>query len=197
MIRITVILSILGVIGGLGALISMLINQDTFGYPGSQAYQVYELFNRGMGFALVLEACALIAFASGYRSTMHRGGKIALYVAIGSWLAMAVGTAAEFWLYSDLPYGEANMRQVSFGLFSLSSLVLGISLLFVGRSLLRSQIVPRYFSIIVMTYLLFDITFFIFVQSPFLAPALLSIFLGGHILVWEWAGRKSARQAVD
>ncbi len=90
---------------------------------------------------------------------------------------MAAGTAAEFWLYSDLSYGEQNMRQVAFSVFSLSSLLAGIAMLVLGIALFRSRILPRILSIAMIAYLLLDIALFFTGLSIFLAQAVYSIII--------------------
>ncbi len=171
------ILSAIGIAGGVAACAALFITGDVFGLPGSEKYRIYETFNRAMGFFLLLQVCSLISFSMHYRSRIGRIANLALYVAVVGWLGMAAGTAAEFLLYSDLSYGEQNMRQVAFGVFSLSGLLVGVGLLVLGVDLFRSRFLPRGISIAIMAYLAFDILFF-FTVGIFLAPALWAILIG-------------------
>ncbi len=175
------ILSAVGIAGGVAAFAALFITGDVFGLPGSEKYRIYETFNRAMGFFLLLQVCSLIAFSMAYSRRLGWLGKIGLVAAILGWIGMAAGTAAEFWLYSDLSYGEQNMRQVAFGVFSLSGLLVWVGLLFLGVDLFRSRFLPRGISIAIMAYLAFDILFF-FTVGIFLAPALWAILIGALAL---------------
>ncbi len=190
------ILSAIGIAGGVAAFAALFITGDVFGLPGSEKYRIYATFNRAMGFFLLLQVCSLISFSMQYRSRIGRIANLSLYVAVVGWLGMAAGTAAEFWLYSDLSYGEQNMRQVAFGVFSLSGLLVGVGLLVLGVDLFRSRFLPRGISIAIMAYLAFDILFFLTV-GIFLAPALWAILIGATTLP-VYAGRfKAADTVVD
>ncbi len=176
------ILSALGLVGAFAAIASILLVGDTFGYPGSSEYRIYENFNRAMAIFISFQTCALLGFNFQYGGALRRVGRVALYLAIIAWIGMALGTAAEFWLYSDLPYGEANMRDVAFSVFSISTLLGGLALLVLGLDLLLSRALPRYFAVIIILYLAVDIVFWIMGQSIFLASALVSLSFGGMAL---------------
>jgi len=164
-------LGIVGLLGGLVALVLILLVGDTFGFPGSRGYQTYELFNRSMSFILVLQSCAILAFATAYYGKLTNFGQNVLAVILGGWIAMAIGTAAEFWLFSNLPYAEINMRSFSFSLFSMGSLITGLSMLILGFSILRNLGITWLFGAIFIVYLPFDIALFILNESIFLASA--------------------------
>ena len=174
-IQLTKTLSIIGLLGGLIATILIMISGDTFGLPGSTDYRVYENFNRVMALLLFFQACTLIAFYQRIQDDLPRLGQITNIVVIVAWIGMAVGTAAEFWLYSDLPYGVSNMRSTAFSVFSISGLFVGIGLLVLGIVVLRNRRIPRYNGIIFILYLPVDIVLFIGGQSIFISSALLSI----------------------
>jgi hypothetical protein len=109
---------------------------------------------------------------------------------------MAAGTVAEFWLYSDLPYGEDNLRNTAFSIFSISSLVAGLALLALGmRTLIRRQL-PRYYSIVLILYLPIDIALFVTGQSIFLTSALVVILIAGLTLRSSSALAASSQEAT-
>ena len=164
-------LGIVGLLGGLVALVLILLVGDTFGFPGSRDYQTYELFNRSMSFILALQSCAILAFATAHYGKLTNFGQNVLAVILGGWIAMAIGTAAEFWLFSSLPYAEINMRSFSFSLFSMGSLITGLSMLILGFKILRSRRITWLFGILFIAYLPLDIALFILNESIFLASA--------------------------
>ena len=175
-------LSAVGISGGISAIITIALVGDTFGFPGTVEYRVYETFNRAMGFFIALQTCALLGFHFQNSRALRKVGRAALYLAIIAWIGMALGTAAEFWLYSHLPYGEANIRSTAFSVFSISSLLGGLALLALGIDLFLSQVLPRYFSVILMLYLVIDFGLWIWGQSIFLAPALAALAFGDMAL---------------
>lgn len=137
-----------GLVSGLAAIISIFIIGDTYGPPGSTAYQTYESFNRMMAILLALEACSLIAFYILYRGILEKTWQIAILIVIVAWFGMAIGTAAEFWISTDLPYGQNNMRNVAFSIFSMSGLIVGIGLFLIGVWILMRHSLNRYYGII-------------------------------------------------
>ena len=165
-------LGIIGLMSGLVALILTAVVADTFGFPGSTEYQTYEVFNRSMTFILATQACALLAFLVGHHEKLASFGQSVLAVALAAWAAMAIGTGAEFWLYSDLPYGAINMRSASFSLFSIGSLIAGVSFLVLGLRIIRRRSLPWYVGALLTLYLPVDIILFVAGESIFVAPAI-------------------------
>jgi hypothetical protein len=176
------VLSVLGIFGAIAAIAAILVVGESFGYPGSPQYRIYENFNRVMAIFLAFQICALAGFNLKHGVSLRRVGRAALLLAIFAWIGMVLGTAAEFWLYSDLPYGVANLRSTAFSVFSISSLVAGLALLVLGVDLFLSRALPRYFALMLMIYLAVDIGLWIMGQSIFLTPALASLAFGGMAL---------------
>ena len=190
------ILSVVGLLGGLAATISIIIVGDTFGLPGSASYRIYENFNRLMAILIALETCAMIGFYFQQKDVFGNIERTALLIALIAWIGMAAGTVAEFWLYSDLPYGEDNLRNTAFSIFSISSLVAGLALLALGmRTLIRRQL-PRYYSIVLILYLPIDIALFVTGQSIFLTSALVVILIAGLTLRSSSALAASSQEAT-
>lgn len=91
---------------------------------------------------------------------------------------MLVGNAAEFWLFSDQPYGDSdNLRNASWLLFSIGSLLMDVGATITGVSLWRTPTCPRWISAVLLMALPLDVIAF-FAFSPFLAPGVLVIALG-------------------
>ncbi|MAU00753.1 MAG: hypothetical protein CL608_26710 [Anaerolineaceae bacterium] len=177
------ILNIAGLLSGLVAVVSIIIVGDTYGVPGTSAYQTYESFNRIMAVLILLESCAIAAFYMQRQHLMGTVEKILLSATFVAWLGMAVGTAAEFWLFSDQPYGANNMRSFAFSTFSVSSLIVGLSLLILGLRYIRNSQFPRYYVVFFLLYLPLDIVLFFSGQSIFLTSALFSILITTFTLI--------------
>ena len=190
-------LSALGLLGVAAALVSIVLIGDTFGYPGSAAYRLYENFNRAMAIFIALQTCAIVGFGFRYRGALGRVGRFALLLAILAWIGMVLGTAAEFWLYSDQPYGRDNARAAAFSLFSISSLLGGLALLALGFELLRSRTLPRVYGAIMILYLPLDIALWFAGGSIFLAPALTALALAIMTLKGEWVRPLGNRDLLD
>lgn len=193
-VKVVKLLSVIGLLSGTAVLILIAVVGDSFGFPGSAEYLTYEIFNRVMALLLALQTCALIALFIGQREVLGKTGKRMLTIALVAWTIMAIGTAAEFWLYSDLPYpsgpADFNMRRVAFTLFFLGSVIAGVALLVLGFRLLKSGISSRFWGAALMLYLPLFIAAFIVGPSIFVAPSLASIMIAGLALrskggAWE------------
>jgi hypothetical protein len=172
-------LGIIGTLGGAAALAAILLEGGTFGYPGSAAYRVYEAFNRFMAVFLALQICSFLAiYIEGHEMLGKVGLRLVKFI-VATWIAMAIGTAAEFWLYSDLPYpnspADFNMRTAAFALFFFGSIAAGISLLILGIRLFRNSGWHRLLAGALLLYL--PLYFFAFFSgySIFIAPAVASM----------------------
>lgn len=179
-------LGIVGLLGGIVALILILLVGDTFGFPGSRAYRTYELFNRSMSFILASQSCAIVAFLTACHDRLTNFEQRLIALIMGGWMAMALGTAAEFWLFSGQPYGQINLRSFSFGLFSMGSLVAGLTMLVLGFRILRGRRVTRLLGLIFILYLPLDIASFVFSISIFMAPAAGAIAIALATLKGSW-----------
>lgn len=96
-------------VGGVTAVCLIIAFEQTgWDKPGSLVYQTYEMLNRRMAGALLLMAAGWLGMVlwlpQGY-------GRRAAAGAFISALFMAVGVAAEFWLYTDLPYAQIHAGQ--------------------------------------------------------------------------------------
>ena len=167
-----ILLAALGLTAAALALVDILRVGDTFGYPGSLLYDRYEAFNRRMAVLLAAQLGGLAAFARAYLGGLPRTIRASLGLLGVAGLLMIAGTAAEFWLFSDLPYGSSNARSFAFGLFVAGLLVAGFTFLVLGVQLLRYErgSVPLAHLFIILLPL--AIAFVVGGRSLFLLPAL-------------------------
>ena len=173
---------VIGLMSGMAALVAIMVVGDTFGFPGSEEYLTYEVFNRSMAVLLALQTCSLIAFFIGHREVLGKLDKRLVSIALIAWAAMALGTAAEFWLYSDLPYprtpADFNMRVAAYLLFFFGLLTAGVALLMLVIRLIKRRIINRLLGAAIALYL----PLFLLGLSIFLAPAVTSITIAGSAL---------------
>lgn len=146
-----------------------------WGEPGTTAFQTYELLNRLMAFSLLMMAAGWLGLALGSPSGYGRWGA---WLALSAALVIVTGNAAEFYLFTDQPYGDIrNLRTISWTAFSLGSLVLDVGSTIVGLAIWRRQLWPRWIGMLLMLALPLDILAF-FIFSPFLGPAVLALAVG-------------------
>lgn len=183
-------LGLLGVFGGITAVPLIIAFMVTgFGEPGTAAYETYEQLNRLMAISLLLMSAAWLGawlvWPAGF-------GRWAAAVAFVGSLVVVAGNAAEFWLFSDLPYGVAgNGRDLSWIAFSLGSLVMDIGATLLGIAVWRSRRWPRWSAVLLILALPLDVVSF-FTVSSFLAPAILAVAIG-YLLYASAALKLSSR----
>jgi len=178
----TRILGVVSLAGSVAAIILAFANGDTWGEPGTAAYQRYEIFNRLMAFALLMMAAGWAGLSIILKRGVGRRG--AVTGLIGA-LLMVVGNTAEFWFFSDLPYFPPNVRHVAWSIFLLGSLILVGGATATGISLRRQRDASpvkewiMHQVVILLLLLSFPLEIVTFMSlSPFLGSALLALALG-------------------
>ena len=169
-------LGVLSLQGGIAAAPLMIALMVTgYGEPGTVAYETYERLNRLMAVSLLLMSAGWL----GARLAWPAGpGRWAAALAFMGSLVVAGGNAAEFWLFSELPYGVAgNGRDLSWIAFSIGNLVMDIGATLLGIAAWRSRFWPRWSAVLLMAALPLDVLSF-FTVSPFLLPAILAVAIG-------------------
>jgi hypothetical protein len=166
----------LAISGGAAVLIlDLILNDLLWGAPGTAAYSRYELLNRMMALALLLIAAGLTGL---FRLLPSKYGRWAVTLPLIGLLGMAAGTAAEFWLFTNLSYEGSNLRHMAFNLFSMSSLVLDIGATWLGIILWSKYIGPHIIAFIFVLALPIDFAAFFLLDSIFLGAGLLALNAG-------------------
>lgn len=75
------------------------------------------------------------------------------------------------------------MRSFAFSIFSLSALIVGLSLLILGLRYLWNNQLPRYYIVSFLLYLPIDIALFFSGQSIFLTSAVFSVLIATFTLI--------------
>lgn len=167
------VLSLLGGITAIPLIIAFMVTG--FGEPGTALYETYEQLNRLMAVLLLLMSAGWLG---AWRAWPVGPGHWAASVALIGSLIMVASNAAEFWLFSDLPYGVAgNGRDLSWMAFSIGSLVMDLGATLLGVAAWRSGRWPRWMAVFLMLALPLDVLSF-FTVSPFLASAILAVAIG-------------------
>lgn len=173
-------LGLLSLLGGISAVPLMVaFAVSGWGEPGTAAYQTYETLNRLTAFALLLMVPGWIGLFLALPRGYGRWGALAALVGA---LLMVAGSAAEFWLFSDLSYECCNARHTAFGSFSLGSLVTDLGALVAGIAMMRRGSGPRWLAALLILALPLDVAGF-FLLSPFAAATALALALGWWLLI--------------
>jgi hypothetical protein len=132
-------------------------------------------------------AGALLLMSAGWLGMVWRlpkgyGRGASVLALIGS-LIMVTGTAAEFWLFSDLPYGQgSNLRNAAWSAFGMGGLVLNVGATILGIAIWRTRIWPRWSAVVLMLALPIDVAAFFLLDSPFLGATILALVVGFLLL---------------
>lgn len=174
-------LGILGLIGAITAVLLIIAFAQTgWGVPGTPTYQSYESLNRLMAFSLLLMAAGWLGMVLLY---VHENGRWGAILAFVGSLIMVVGTAAEFWLFSDLAYSQgSNLRNAAWSTFGLGSLLLDVGAMILGVAIWRSRSGSRWRAVVLLLALPMDFTAFFLIGSPFLGAAILAFVVGSLLL---------------
>jgi hypothetical protein len=182
---------ILGAAGLLGALFWLSLNtvlSPEWGPPGTTRYLSYEAANRLWALAFAGMLCALIGFGARFPLTHSRLGRAAQRLAVAGLLVMLAGNIAEFWLFSQQPYGELNGRNLAWMgvLLGWLSTISGLSL--IGLTIWRERFLPRWSGALLMLTL--PATLLIIFSSAISLmgwPLILAILLVGGLAAWPSA----------
>ena len=154
--------------------------QNGWGAPGTAVYQRYEWLNRLMALSLLLMSTGWLGMVLWQPKGYGRGASV--LALIGS-LIMVVGTAAEFWLFSDLPYSRGtNLRNVAFAAFGMGGFVLDVGATILGVAIWRTRSWPPLSALVLMLALPIDFAAFFLLGSPFLGATVLAFVLGFLLL---------------
>lgn len=180
------LLGLLGIIGGLlGIALSFAFAFTGWGEPGTDAYRTYELLNRITGVALLLMAGSWLGLARRVPAGYGRG---AAWVAFIAAIVMVIGNTAEFWLFTDQPYGDpTNARSISWSAYSFGSLVQVIGATMVGIYAWRTKLWSKLGAFVLVMALPIAVFTFVFL-SPIFGPSVLAVTAGW--LVWSSRGSR-------
>ena len=161
-------LGLAGLLGGIGALLNNL-SFPGWGNPGTLAYERYEAFNHRMELVLLLMTAGMLGFSLSQWPVFGRLGRAATVPVFLGLAAMLAGNVAEFWFFTEQPYGQANLRDAAWSLFVLGQLVQLLGSLALGLDAWRRRRLPRWIAILLLAWLPADIIAFF--AGPLLTAA--------------------------
>jgi hypothetical protein len=176
-----------GIAGGIAWLTLQTALSAEWGEPGSEAYAAYERYNRLWPLPLLGMALGFAGVDSWQRRQRSSFTTIPLRLIRLGFLAMLAGNVAEFWLFSDYPYGMMNLRAYAWITFLLGMFITLIGLALLGRATLRAKILPKWSGIILLLSLPFEVAVFFLGQRILFVTATLAIVLGALIYALAWS----------
>lgn len=181
-------IQVLGLLGLLGSLLWLGLNtflSPEWGPPGSSDYLGYETINRLWAPAFALMVCGFVGLNQRYPLRDTGLGRAGFRLAVAGLALMIAGNIAEFWFFSELPYGALNARS-----WAWISVLLGMLALLIGAALLgvagwRGRVLPVWGSaLFVLVPPIFLLMFFTErIDSAWLALAGLSL-AAGALAIW-------------
>jgi hypothetical protein len=190
------ILGLLGVLGSLGWLSLNTFLSPDWGPPGSSNYLGYETINRLWAPAFALVLCGYVGLDGRLPTAQTRAGRFGFRLVVGGLLLMMAGNIAEFWFFTDLPYGALNARSVAWISVTLGLLVVLIGLAFIGRAGGRQRSLPRWAAwLFILALPASLVLIFLWVEwmgLPFVAAGVVA----GALAAWPQMRRAPAPEAA-
>jgi hypothetical protein len=190
----------LGLLGVLGSLLWLSLNtvlSPDWGPPGSRNYLGYETISRLWAPAFALMLCGYAALYARYPLSQARLGRAGFRLAAAGLVVMMAGNIAEFWFFTNEPYGELNIRALAW-----ISVLLGMLALLGGTTLLGVAALRQH-SLLGWAGAIFAFLPPIFLvaflarsfQSAWLILAVLG-FTAGGLAAWPSPGRTARTEAA-
>ena len=188
---------VLGGLGSLGALFWLCLNTilaPDWGPPGSPRYLGYETANRLWALAFAGMLCAFIALRARYPLAQTRLGRLGLRLAIFGLLVMIAGNITEFWLFSQQPYGELNVRNLAWlgVLLGWLSVLTGLGL--IGLAIWRQRWLPAWSGALLILALPITILFIVGQATSLMGlPLIVAVAWVGGLAAWPSPAPASLR----
>jgi hypothetical protein len=177
------LLSLAGIAGGVYWLLLIGVFSPEWGPPGSARYLDYEAFNRAWPPALLLMLAGWVGFQR--RFGLSRTG---LWLNVLGYALMVAGNVAEFWIFSDDPYGAGfNGRNAAWTMFLLGWLLHLIGALVWGIAALRRRALPAWAGWLLI--LLLPASFALLVAQWVNPASALAVVLLGALALWPESPR--------
>jgi hypothetical protein len=146
---------IASIVGGVSWIVYQWVSNTNlaWGAPGTATYRSYEVFNRLMALPLLLIGVGVVGVYLYQRHQLGLFGTAAFVVLLTGIVLMVVGNGAEFWLFTDLPYAQGNLRDQAWTLFLVGVLITLIGGLLAGIATWRARIFPRWSALLLPLFL--------------------------------------------
>ena len=107
----------------LWALWAVVVQSVGWGESGSAAYERYELINRLLPLALLPVVVGFVGLHAAQRRRYGWLGTTGFVVVLGGFAIILVGSAGEFWAFTEQGYAPPNLRDTAWTLFLLAFLL--------------------------------------------------------------------------
>jgi hypothetical protein len=188
---------LLGVLGLLGSLfwlsLSTFLSPD-WGPPGSTNYLGYETLSRLWAPAFALMLCGYLGLYQRHALHASRLGRVGFRLAVSGLALMIAGNVAEFWLFTELPYGALNARSFAWigVLLGMLALLSGAALL--GLAALRSQSLPRWSGLLFVLALPATLLLILAAVELMSLPIVIISAVAGALAAWPAMSRLTPRR---
>jgi len=189
-------LGLLGVVGSLMWLSLNTVFSPEWGPPGSSDYLSYETVNRLWAPAFGLVLGGYWGLYGRYRLGEARLGRAGFGLVVLGLAVMMAGNVAEFWFFSEQPYGALNARSFAWISVLLGWLTMLIGLAMMALAGLRRGRLPGWAAALLMAALPASVVLIFTVVEwmglPFVAAGLTA----GALAAWPGAGLARAKKAA-
>jgi hypothetical protein len=113
------------------------MNLIGWGEPGSDRYELYELYNRIAPAVLMLLVIGIHGAHRILRKHYNRLGKIGIYIISLGLTIMIIGSALEFWIFTESSYDSNSLRHWGWGTYCIGLLFFYIGTAIFGAVLTK------------------------------------------------------------
>jgi len=119
--------------------------QVGWGPPGTDAYEIYQNYNRLQIVPLLLQLIGLICFVRQHRTKGGQGVGWGVAIFLSGYVLWIIGIVGEFWVFTEEPY-TSDLRSASYSLTGFGFLMGLVGLLLIGITFWRSKLTSTWIS---------------------------------------------------
>lgn len=176
-------LGLFGIIGAAAWIALASVLMPEWGPPGTGAYERYEASAQLWVFAFGLMACGFVGFIFRFGLGATRLGKIGAGAIVIGFLAMMAGNAAEFRIFTALPYAPDNARTGAWLTLLAGLLVVLVGIFMLGVDSMQRSLLPQWMSVLLVSVL--PATILSLAWSPLMPlPLCLTAVAAGGLAMW-------------
>lgn len=190
---------VLGLLGVLGSLFWLSLNtvlSPEWGPPGSSDYLGYETINRLWAPAFALMLCGYAGLYASRPLGTRRLGRAGFRLVLVGGVAMIAGNIAEFWFFTDLPYGALNVRSLAWIGVLVGWLVLHVGAALLGLAALRHNALPHWSAFLFILALPASIILIFTLVDLMGLPLVIAGLVAGGLAAWPGPRQMAAQPAA-
>ena len=175
------LLGLVGILGGLFWLALNTVLSPDWGPPGSSSYLGYETISRLWAPAFAGMLCSFVGLNGRYRLGAGRLSRFAYRLTVVGLVVMILGNVAEFWLFTELPYGAMNARSLAWISVLLGWLTLLIGVCLLALAGLQRRLWPAWSGILLALALPASLVLIFTVTDWMGWPLIIAVVLAGGL----------------